>query len=67
MRLSITNIVILIAANTAVSGGLMSNWTVWVGGSEINSHYLSQAEAISVARAWIDEGYSDVIVGEVNQ
>ena len=45
----------------------MNKWTVWVGGSEINSHYLSQAEAISVARAWMDEGYSDVVVGEVNQ
>ena len=32
-------------------------WTVWVGGSEINSHYLSQAEAVSVARAWIAEVY----------
>jgi hypothetical protein len=42
-------------------------WTIWVGGSEINSYYLSQSEAVSIAREWIDEGYSDVIVGEVSQ
>lgn len=28
VRLSITNIVMLITANTAVSGGLMSNWKI---------------------------------------
>jgi hypothetical protein len=42
-------------------------WTIWVGGSEINRYYLSQSEAVSIAREWIDEGYSDVIVGEVSQ
>ena len=45
----------------------MSNWTVWVGGGEVNSHYLSLSEAVNIARAWIDEGYSDVVVEEVKQ
>ena len=43
------------------------NWTVWVGGSEINGHYLTLSEAVGVARAWINEGYSDVVVEEVSK
>jgi hypothetical protein len=50
-----------------IEGERVMTWTIWVGGSEINSYYLSQSEAVSIAREWIAEGYSDVIVGEVSQ
>ena len=40
-------------------------WTVWVGGGEVNSHYLQEHQAKDIAQAWIDKGYDDVIVEEV--
>jgi len=43
----------------------MSNWTVWVGGGEINSYYLTQAQAEELAQVWIDKGYDEVVVEEV--
>ena len=44
-----------------------TNWTVWVGGSEINSHLLTQSKAISLANEWFNRGYDDVVVKEVNK
>jgi hypothetical protein len=41
------------------------NWTVWVGGSEVNSHLLTQGKAISIANDWFNRGYDDVVVKEV--
>ena len=43
----------------------MSSWTVWVGGSEVNSHYLTRAQAVSIASDWFNRGYDDVIVEEI--
>jgi hypothetical protein len=43
----------------------MSNWTVWVGGSEVNPGYLNQSDAVRIAQAWKDSGYTDVIVEEI--
>jgi hypothetical protein len=43
------------------------SWTVWVGGSEINSHLLTQSKAISLANEWFNRGYDDVVVKEVNK
>jgi hypothetical protein len=45
----------------------MSNWTVWVGGGEINDYYLSETQAKDIAQAWIDKGYDEVVVEEVNK
>ena len=42
-----------------------TNWTVWVGGSEVNSHLLTQCKAISLANDWFSRGYDDVVVREV--
>jgi hypothetical protein len=38
--------------------GESNSWTVWVGGSEINSHLLTQSKAISLAMS----GLTEVIV-----
>ena len=43
----------------------MSNWTVWVGGSEMSSNLLTRGQAISIANEWFNRGYDDVIVEEV--
>jgi hypothetical protein len=40
-------------------------FTVWVGGSEMNSHYLNKEDAERIAMAWRDFGYDDVSVDEV--
>ena len=45
----------------------MSKWTVWVGGGEVNSHYLQEHQARDIAQAWIDKGYDEVVVEEVSE
>jgi hypothetical protein len=46
--------------------GLMDKWTVWVGGSEVNLVYLSEAQAQNMAQAWKDRGYDDVKIEKVS-
>ena len=48
-------------------GDTTGNWTVWVGGGEVNSHYLQEHQAKDIAQAWIDKGYDDVIIEEVRK
>jgi hypothetical protein len=43
----------------------MSNWTVWVGGSEMNSHLLTRGQAVSIANDWFNRGYDDVVIEKV--
>ena len=43
----------------------MSNWTVWVGGSEMNSHLLTKSKAIALANEWFNRGYNDIRIEEV--
>ena len=43
------------------------SWSVWVGGGEVNSHYLQEHQARDIAQAWIDKGYDEVVVEEVNK
>ena len=40
-------------------------WTVWVGGSEMNSYLLTRSKAISLASEWFNRGYTDVLIEEV--
>lgn len=37
-------------------------YSVWVGGGEINSHYLTIKEAKTLAQLWRNKGYDDVQV-----
>jgi len=39
-------------------------YSVWVGGSEINTHYLTRSNAERIAEAWRSLGYEDVAVVE---
>jgi hypothetical protein len=43
----------------------MRTYTVWVGGSEMNSHLLTRSKAIALANEWFNRGYDDVRVEEV--
>ena len=36
------------------------NWTVWVGGSEVNDRPLTYQQAKDIAKAWRNKGYDDV-------
>jgi uncharacterized protein (DUF952 family) len=40
-------------------------WTVWVGGSEMDTHLSTKAQAISVANDWFNRGYDDVVIKEI--
>lgn len=37
-------------------------YTVWVGGTEANDHYLTRVEAQALANEYISDGYVDVAV-----
>lgn len=39
-------------------------YSVWVGGGEVNSHYLNKADAERIAQAWQAMGYDDVQIEE---
>jgi hypothetical protein len=41
-------------------------YTVWVGGVEVNDYHLNWSDAYRLFRHWIDKGYHDVIIEEVN-
>ena len=42
-------------------------YTLWVGGGEMNSNYLSRADAYYWAQEMVEIGYEDVIVEYVNE
>jgi len=41
-------------------------FTVWVGGTEVNDSYLTEVEAEALANEYLDDGYDDVIVENIN-
>lgn len=43
----------------------MNNWTVWVGGNELNAFYLNYEQAVELANEYIRAGYEDVVVEEI--
>lgn len=42
------------------------NWTVWVGGGEVNDFYLTKQEAENLAQIYKDDGYDDVVIEQHN-
>lgn len=40
----------------------MNEWTVWVGGTEMNDHLLTRDQAERLAQEWREDGYTDVVV-----
>lgn len=38
------------------------NYSVFVGGMEVNDYYLNKEQAWDTAREWAGKGYDDVIV-----
>lgn len=38
------------------------NYSVFVGGMEVNDYYLNKQQAWSVAREWAGKGFDDVVV-----
>ena len=43
----------------------MKNYTVWVGGGEVNDFLLERQEAEMIALEWADKGYDDVYIWKV--
>ena len=43
----------------------METYSIWVGGSEVNSHYLEKSNAMRIANAWRLMGYEDVTIERV--
>ena len=41
------------------------NYSVWVGGSEVNNNYLTKKDAENLAKEFKDDGYEDVVVEKV--
>ena len=42
-------------------------YTVWVGGSEVNDHYLNKETADALALEYAEAGYDDVIVEDTSK
>ncbi len=40
-------------------------YTVWVGGSEVQSYYLTAYEAKGLKQIWNNKGYDDVVIEEI--
>ena len=40
-------------------------FTVWVGGMEVNDHYLTLEQAEELAKEYEMDGYDDVVMEEV--
>ena len=40
----------------------MNDWTVWVGGAEVNDNYLTRDKAKELAVYFIADGYDDVVI-----
>lgn len=45
----------------------MEKYSVWVGGTEINDHYLTKVQAQQCVEYWTNEGYDDVAITEREQ
>ena len=45
----------------------MANYSVWVGGVEVNDNYLTKDQAEWLARCFIADGYDDVQIEKVNR
>lgn len=43
----------------------MGNYSVWVGGVEVNDYYLTEKEAEALAEEYRQDGYDDVQVEKV--
>jgi len=43
----------------------MNSWTVWVGGSEMDSHLLTLDQAQFIADEWRRRGYDDIAIEKV--
>jgi hypothetical protein len=43
----------------------MYNYTVWVGGVEVNDYYLTAEAAEKLAKQYIQDGYDDVVIENV--
>jgi hypothetical protein len=42
-------------------------YTVWVGGVEVNDHYLTKPVADILAQRYIEHGYDDVSIDEIEE
>ena len=40
-------------------------YTVWVGGTEVNDYYITKDDAKALANVFIDRGYNDVCVFKI--
>ena len=45
----------------------MKQYSVWVGGGEVNDHHLPLDKALYLSSQWIQDGYEDVLVAEVTE
>lgn len=43
----------------------MRNYTVWVGGVEVNDYYLTKKEALELAQEYKAQDYDDVVIEKV--
>jgi hypothetical protein len=45
----------------------MDTYTVWVGGIEVNDHYLTIEQAQNLEQIYTSQGYDDIIIAKKEQ
>jgi hypothetical protein len=45
----------------------MNEWTVWVGGGEVNDHLLTFEEASEVLEEYKQRGYEDATIERIKE
>lgn len=57
----------MVTSKTTTTKGdeMNKKYTVWVGGSEIQSYYLTAYEAKELKQIWDAKGYDDVVIEEM--
>lgn len=46
---------------------MKKNYTVWVGGTEVNDYYLTKEQAEKLADEYINDGYDDVKIEKIEE
>lgn len=46
---------------------MKSNYSVWVGGGEVNDSLLTLQEATQLAEWYVTQGYDDVVIEKVKE
>jgi hypothetical protein len=45
---------------------IKKNYSIWIGGIEVNDYYLTKKEAKKLFKIYQEKGYTDIIIEKIN-